>query len=250
MAERIAEHPILGVQEKGKKVRFTFNGKELTQDVDYTVAYENNTNAGTASVLVTGINNYRETVFKEFKISKAASTILLNNRTAAYSGKTINIRKAQTTGSTGRISYTYYKDKACTQKTTSHKNAGIYYVKAVLKADNNYNSAVSSVAVLKIKKAANTITAKAKKTPLSANASKTTTIKAADAFVVKKAKGTVTYKKTSGNSKITVSSKGTVTVKKGLKKGSTYTVKVQVKAAGNSNYKAGTRTVTLKIKIK
>lgn len=28
MAERIAEHPILGVQEKGKKVSFVFDGNE------------------------------------------------------------------------------------------------------------------------------------------------------------------------------------------------------------------------------
>ena len=29
MADRIAEHPILGVVEKGRKVRFTFDGKEI-----------------------------------------------------------------------------------------------------------------------------------------------------------------------------------------------------------------------------
>ena len=29
MAERIKEHPILGVQEKGRPVTFTFDGKEL-----------------------------------------------------------------------------------------------------------------------------------------------------------------------------------------------------------------------------
>ncbi len=29
MAERIKEHPILGVQEKGSSVRFTFDGKEI-----------------------------------------------------------------------------------------------------------------------------------------------------------------------------------------------------------------------------
>lgn len=29
MAERIAEHPILGVQEKGAPVKFTFDGKEI-----------------------------------------------------------------------------------------------------------------------------------------------------------------------------------------------------------------------------
>ena len=29
MSERIAEHPILGVQEKGALVKFTFDGKEI-----------------------------------------------------------------------------------------------------------------------------------------------------------------------------------------------------------------------------
>ena len=42
---------------------------------------------------------------------------------------------------------------------------------------------------------------------------------------------------------------GKVTVKKGLKKG-TYKVKIRVRAAGNATYKAGARTVTIKIKIK
>ena len=42
---------------------------------------------------------------------------------------------------------------------------------------------------------------------------------------------------------------GKVTVKKGLKKG-TYKVKVKVKAAGNKNYKAATKTVTFKINVK
>ena len=29
MADRIAEHPILGVQEKGKPVTFQFDGQEI-----------------------------------------------------------------------------------------------------------------------------------------------------------------------------------------------------------------------------
>ena len=63
-------------------------------------------------------------------------------------------------------------------------------------------------------------------------------------------KGTLSYKKTSGNSGISVNSKtGKVTVKKGLKKG-TYKIKVQVKAAAKGNYKAGTKTVTVTVKVK
>lgn len=62
--------------------------------------------------------------------------------------------------------------------------------------------------------------------------------------------GKKTYIKSSGNKKITINKKtGKVTVKKGLKKG-TYKVKVKVRAAGNANYKAVTKTVKFKIKVK
>ena len=78
---------------------------------------------------------------------------------------------------------------------------------------------------------------------------KNQTVKQSKAFSVSKAQGKVTYKKSSGNSKITVSSAGKITVKKGLKKG-TYKVKVKVTAAGNSSYKKLTKTVTVTIKVK
>ena len=96
-------------------------------------------------------------------------------------------------------------------------------------------------------KAANTMTVKAK--TVKASSKKKMTFKKAKAFTVKKAKGKVTFIKKSGNKKITVSKAGKVTVKKGLKKGKTYKVKVQVTAAGNGNYLAKTKTVTLKVKI-
>ena len=65
-----------------------------------------------------------------------------------------------------------------------------------------------------------------------------------------KGQGTITYAKASGNKKITINKKtGKVTVKKKLKKG-TYKVRVKVKAAGTATYKAATKTVTFKIKVK
>ena len=62
--------------------------------------------------------------------------------------------------------------------------------------------------------------------------------------------GKLTYKKVSGNKKIKVSKAGKVTVKKGLKKGKTYKVKVRITAARTSSYKKAAKTVTLKIKVK
>lgn len=66
----------------------------------------------------------------------------------------------------------------------------------------------------------------------------------------KKGQGAKTYSKVSGNKRITIDKKtGKLTIKKGLKKG-TYKVKVKVKADGNTKYKAATKTVTFKIKVK
>lgn len=79
---------------------------------------------------------------------------------------------------------------------------------------------------------------------------KNQTLKVEKVMTVSNAKGAVSYKKSSGNGKITINKKtGKITVKKGLKKG-TYKVKIKVKAAGNSNYNAATKTVTVKIKVK
>ena len=71
------------------------------------------------------------------------------------------------------------------------------------------------------------------------------------ALVVKKNQGKVTYKKLKGSSsKLTINAKnGNITVKKKTKKG-TYKIKVKVTAAGNAKYKAGSKTVTVKIKVK
>lgn len=47
----------------------------LTKDTDYTVSYENNKNAGTAKVIVTGINDYSGTASATFTIKKATPIV-------------------------------------------------------------------------------------------------------------------------------------------------------------------------------
>ncbi|MBQ8078018.1 MAG: hypothetical protein IJ235_06520, partial [Eubacterium sp.] len=103
----------------------------------------------------------------------------------------------------------------------------------------------------KLPKKANTLVAKGKTATVKfANLKKKNqTVTQKNAFTVSKAQGKVTYKKASGNGKITVNSAGKFTVKKGLKKG-TYKIKVKVTAAGNTTYKAVTKTVTVTIKVK
>ena len=106
------------------------------------------------------------------------------------------------------------------------------------------NNKVSKTVTIKVVKAANPMKVTAKKT-VTANSKKNTTIKSV--VTVKSAQGKVTYK--TNNKKVTVKS-GKLVVKKGLKKGKTVTVKITVKAAGNKNYNAASKVVSVKIKVK
>jgi hypothetical protein len=110
---------------------------------------------------------------------------------------------------------------------------------------------LSKTCKVTVSKATNTLTASGKTVTVKYTKlkKKNQTILRSSAISVSNAKGTVTYKKSSGNSKITVASTGKFTVKKGLKKG-TYKVKVKVTAAGNSQYKSLTKIVTVTIKVK
>ena len=53
----------------------------LTSGTHYTVAYSNNTNAGTATVTITGMGNYTSTKNANFTINKALLTITANSYT-------------------------------------------------------------------------------------------------------------------------------------------------------------------------
>lgn len=107
------------------------------------------------------------------------------------------------------------------------------------------------VPVKPAEKKANTLYAKGKtvKIKRAAVKKKNVVIKRLKAVTVKNTKGTVNYKIAKKNKKFTVAKNGKITVKKGLKKG-TYKIKIRVTAAGNAEYKAAVKTVTVKIVIK
>ena len=65
----IAEAEYTGAEIKPLPV-ITYNGKTLIKDKDYTVSYQNNVNSGNASVVVTGINEFKGEVTKNFKIKE------------------------------------------------------------------------------------------------------------------------------------------------------------------------------------
>ncbi|MFQ9172455.1 hypothetical protein [Blautia massiliensis (ex Durand et al. 2017)] len=129
------------------------------------------------------------------------------------------------------------------------KAAGTVKIAINAKATSTYKAATAKVLTIKIAKKAPTIKTKIGTKNLSYNALK----KKAQVFTLGtsvNSKGTLTYKKLSGSSAVSVNSKtGKLTVKKGLKKG-TYRVKVQIKSAAKGNYTAGSRTVTVTVRVK
>ncbi|MCC8357902.1 MAG: YDG domain-containing protein, partial [Oscillospiraceae bacterium] len=55
---------------------------DLTAGTDYTVAYEDNTDAGTASITITGSRNYKDVLTYTFTITQATPTLALSDVTA------------------------------------------------------------------------------------------------------------------------------------------------------------------------
>ncbi len=171
-------------------------------------------------------------------LSKIGPSLRLRNKSVTYSGKAQKIGKA-TGKSVNKITYSYYKEKACKNKISAPKNAGIYYVKALGK-DSSGKKVSSNIAKLSIKKAAQKITTK----------SKTYTIdrgKTAKLVFSSQSKK-MSYKKLSGTNGINISSSGKVTVKNTLKKGS-YTVKIKAIAKANKNYKQAEKNFKIKFII-
>lgn len=174
--KNISKWTVQGIKNK------TYTGKALKQSIkvvsakgeyaDFTAAYTNNVNVGTATVKITGKGNYTGTITKTFKITKAANPLTV---------------------------------------TTAIKTVSLSTVK---------------------KKAVN--------------------IK--NAITVKKNQGTLSYTLTSvpkdSKNLVSISAKGVITIKKWTKaKKGTYSLKIKVTAKGNKNYKSGTKTVTVKLKV-
>ncbi len=128
---------------------------------------------------------------------------------------------------------------------------------STVKPDDKTNgSKTTSKPKAKKSKKTNTLTvkAKAKTIKLKKLKKKNYTIKP---LTVKKAKGKVTYKlvKSGTNKKIykylKINKKGAITIKKWKKaKKGTYKIKIIITAAGDKTYKKGSKTVTVKIKVK
>ena len=72
-----------------ENVTVTLDGETLTENTDYTLSYENNTNAGEATVKATGKGNYSGTVTGTFQIAKATPDYTVPTGLTATYGDTL-----------------------------------------------------------------------------------------------------------------------------------------------------------------
>lgn len=245
-----AEYTYNGSVQKPEVRSVTLNGNVLSKGTDYTVEWSNasSKNAGSYTVTVKGCGNYTGTAQASYRIGKESikgAKLVLSKDSYSYNG---SVRKP-TIKTVGGKKLKEGTDYTITWSNSNSKKVGKYTVKVTGKG--NYTG-TSAKAKYEIVKAKNTLTVKGKKATLKAKTLKNKAQKLAVSKVlaVSGAKGTVTYKKTKGNKKITINQKtGKVTVASGLKAG-TYTVTVKVKAAGNSSYNPLTKTAKFTIVVK
>ncbi|MGM9881767.1 MAG: MBG domain-containing protein, partial [Bacilli bacterium] len=135
------------------------NGRTLTKDTDYTVSYTDNTNIGTATVTVTGKNNYKGTGVTTFEIAdKEVLTIsgLNNNEEFSYDGNTktptgtLTVTDNKVTIS--KLEVLYEGTDNSYNSATAPVNAGSYKVTYKI-ADSNPDYVGSVSYSFKIKKA-------------------------------------------------------------------------------------------------
>lgn len=216
--------------------------KVLVASTDYTVAYKNNVNAGTATVTVTGKGYYSGTKSATFKIAAVSiSGASVSVASQTYDGYTKKPRV--TVKVNGK---TLSKNRDFTASYKNNVNVGTATV--IVKGKGNYAGKAS--ASFSIVKAKNTMKAKALKKTISLDKLKKKGFTVACPMKLTKARGKVSFKKIDGSKRLTVNaSTGKVTVKRKTKKGE-YAIKIEVTATGNASYKPITKVVTCKIVVK
>ena len=120
----------------------TLNGSTVPS-TGYDIAYSNNTNAGTATIIVTGKGDYTGTATGTFTINKATPSYTAPaTRSLTYSGSS---QYLTTSGSTSHGTIYYSKDGSnwYTSRRTG-TNAGTYYCYWKLVGDSNHTDISST----------------------------------------------------------------------------------------------------------
>ena len=125
----------------------------LTLTADYTVAYTNNINAGTATVTITGAGNYAgSTGSASFTINKAAGAAVGVPALSGTTSNSITITAVAAPGNGQAVEYGISREKNGstvtgwkTDRTFSSLSAGVYYIFARSAESANYSAGPASI---------------------------------------------------------------------------------------------------------
>ncbi len=217
----------------------TADGKKLKEYTDFTVEYRNNLYPGTASANITGIGNYRGSVVRTFVITKGSSYIYFVKYEVKKPIGAVFINELDGEIETdGEITYRSSNEKVATvnSKTgqVTAKGVGTTVITVSVSEGKYYNANEGSY-TLTVVRPYNTIQA--------SNVNRTVYSKTQTFYIGAKAKGgaKLTYK--SDNKKITVNSKGKITIAKNY----AGKAEITIKAASTTKYSAVTKKITVTV---
>lgn len=124
-------------------VTVTYKGRLLTNGVDYSLTYKNNTDAGLASITASGIpgGNYTGTILTTFAVIRANGSLAVAAENVSYG----TVPKVTVTENISGAAVTLqYKTKGAADSAYTAEvpsNAGTYTVRATAAETNNYCSA-------------------------------------------------------------------------------------------------------------
>lgn len=221
-------------------------GTDLEEGTDYDVRYQdvNSKEVGEYAVYVDGKGNYKGTVSAVYNITDPEPD---PTKVAAPAGKTLTYNGKMQTGVDAGTGYTL-------SGTTSAVNAGSYQATATLQNGYIWSDGTRAAKTInwKIDKAENTMTAAAAKATFSVKYNAGKAVTTVQTLIVNDARGKVAYSNASTDTtakKFNVNADDAkLTVPKGTKAG-TYEVQVNITAAGDNNYKPGSKTVSFKITV-
>ena len=100
-------------------VNVTYNGKVLVQGTDYTLSYTDSTNAGTATVSITGTGNFSGSISENFTIAPAAAA-----GTVTITGTNYEVGTeltASVSGMTDKPSYQWFRNGTAIENAVGEK---------------------------------------------------------------------------------------------------------------------------------
>ena len=143
-------------EEQTPSPNVSWNSITLKKDVDYTVSYENNINAGTDAVcIITGMGKYVGTAQKTFRIRQAFNEVSTPVIEGWTWGEIPNLPTATATFGQDEIEFGYnYGSGSGSYALTAPDRAGDWWVLARVRETNNYRYDQSSSVKFTIAKAA------------------------------------------------------------------------------------------------